>query len=179
MERMTLVYAENRRLPPPEVAYRYAIDNRVISIEYEAKGSPIFGEPWRPRTKPAYALWMMDVAEFFGRRVGNRSYFEFQVSPYNQYFEQEVIRFGREIDLDYRSGFRHRASIASRRTGCWRASMRIPLNALSSRGGDAEEIEGNFFAILGRPLNRFYFSAFLKPWKKMSTFHQADRFRVL
>jgi len=181
MKKLSLIYSENKRLKPPSVFYKYSQSENFLTIQYRITNSPIFADQYRPKNRSCFGLWMMDVVEFFGRLKGNPTYYEFQVSPYGQFFELEVIEPVKRIDLDYKGELKKSASISKNKTS-WNAKMIIPIESLMGNRIESFSkpiIEGNFFAILSKPFNRFYFSAFLPKIKKNPNFHQPKYFKKL
>jgi hypothetical protein len=180
MKELKLVYSEKCSSKPPKVYYEYDLSSKFLTIKWAVENSPIFADPHRPTTPKAFALWMMDVVEFFGRIKGNKTYYEFQVSPYGQFFDLEIIKPMKKINLRYDGGMIHQAKTFGNRR--WSATMRIPITKLSSETNKrlkSLKVEGNFFAILGEPFKRFHFSAFLPKSKKAPKFHQPKYFKNL
>lgn len=178
MHSMPLIFSEKKTLFKPSVFFSYKIGKTKMVIDFLVKNSPIFAEPWRIKNKKSFALWEMDVVEFFGSFKGGSTYYEFQVSPYGQYFDLEIIEPRKKINLEYQSKMKPSAKILSLTS--WKATMQIPLNNLKSKKTFSENsLYGNFFACLGRPFERFYFSAYLPKNKKRPDFHQPAFFRKL
>ena len=180
MHKLRLLYAENKKLKPPKVFYDYSIGKKSIDISFKVTKTSVFADPDRSRNKSCFGLWMMDVVEFFGRIKGNPTYFEFQVSPFNQFFELEIIKPMARVNLNYKGNMIHKATISKDKKS-WSATMKIPLSSLPSNKKVPENliIEGNFFALLGKPFNRFFHSAFMPKSTRTPKFHKPKYFRPL
>jgi hypothetical protein len=138
---------------------------------------PIYANPVLSKDSSQWGLWDWDVVELF-LSVGPDApipYYEFQISPLNQYFELEIFEPRKKINRDFHSGFSHGARQVSDRE--WRAEMVIPLKKLGWSGQNAH-LRGNLFAILGEPSKRSYWSAFL-PQQSAPDFHLPQFFKPL
>jgi hypothetical protein len=137
----------------------------------------------RPRVNPAlpvgvsqWGLWDWDVVEVFvSAGQANTPYLELQLSPLGQHVELLIHEPRRRWDAEFRSGFRGETRPWDGRA--WTARFEVPLTPLGWNG-DPVRVRGNFFAILGEPERREYFSAFLPP-QAQPDFHLPDRFRPL
>ncbi len=180
MSNLNIMYTQNRDIPKPSVSYEYSVTTTTLAIHFTVETESIFADPDFPKHKSCWGLWNMDVVEFYGTLDGNPHYYEFQVTPYNQYCELEIIKPHTELNLSYKSNFTHEAKIHSDNRS-WDATLTILLKSLSGNLllSETRKICGNFFAILGFPGKRFYFSAFLPETKTSPNFHQPEFFKVL
>ena len=180
MSKLNIIYTQNKNIPKPIVSYKYSLTKTDLAIHFTVETESIFADPDFPKHKSCWGLWNMDVVEFFGTLEGNPHYYEFQVAPYNQYCELEIIKPHTELNLSYKSNFTHEVKIHFDHRG-WEATITIPLKSLAGNIllSSTPKIRGNFFAILGFPGKRFYFSAFLPETKLSPNFHQPEYFRVL
>lgn len=189
MTKLNCLYQDNLKMKAPTVSYDYEVTKKSLILVFKVKGTEkVFGESYRPKDKPAFALWEMDVVEFFGRYKDQQSYFEFQVSPYGQFFELEILEPRKKINLEYKSGITKKVKLAANKKD-WEAKIEIPLLSLTHDKTDVKNevpILGNFFAILGQPMNRFYFSSFLPVnihsetgEKVKPDFHQPKYFEII
>ena len=147
-----------------------------LKIEFEViSPHPLQLDPDGSHSEPVWQLWENDVVEAFVS-VGEKTYFEFQVSPLGQYFELKVVRPREDVDRSFRSGLKWKAEIDPAGTN-WKAEMVIPLKNL---GWDEkpESVRGGLFAILGANEHKTYWAAFL-PKQKIPDFHLPDYFRPL
>src|ERR1700743_1082836 len=116
---------------------------------------------------------MFDVVELFVTfSETGFSYFEFEVSPFNQTFQVKIVSHARHqegVDL----GLVSSAAIVP---DGWTAQLQIPLKRLGW-DGDAGTIRGNFYSILEQS-PRSYWSPFL-PKAKTANFHQPQFFQPL
>jgi hypothetical protein len=117
--------------------------------------------------------YMFDVVELFVTfSETGFPYYEFEVSPYNQTFQVEIVSptlHQEGIDLGL-------VSSATVLPHGWRAELKIPLKSLGW-DGDPATIRGNFYSIFGRA-PRSYWSSFL-PRAKAANFHQPQFFQPL
>ena len=155
------------------------------------------GEP--ESVKPTPELYNTEVVELFVsvtgmpegplsadaavQRYGTRDaifpYFEFEVSPRNEFLELRILSPKKasgdhRFDATFQSGMVHSASRSG--TG-WQAEMRIPLKSLGW-DGDPMKVTGNAFAILGPKGSRSYWSLFL-PKQAKPDFHKPRYFERL
>jgi hypothetical protein len=117
--------------------------------------------------------YMFDVVELFVTfSESGFPYYEFEVSPYNQTFQVNIVSRARHFEgVDV--GLSSNAKIVR---GGWSAEMKIPLKTLGW-DGDAARIRGNLYAVLERN-PRSYWSSFL-PKAGRPNFHQPQFFRPL
>lgn len=125
--------------------------------------------------KPAYEF---DVVEIFVSQNpddGHYPYYEFELTPHGRTYQVRIKKKGNSqegIDLGMLKDVRVSADE-------WTATIRIPLRGeLAFRHLDTHKLYGNFFAVLGAPPNRSYWSAFLTNKDKLN-FHQPLKFRPL
>jgi hypothetical protein len=118
-----------------------------------------------------------DVVEVFVRNAKSNQpgYFEFEVSPYNQSLQVNIIEPRQQYCFGIKDGFTHTATITA--TG-WEAQLRIPLATIGWRSGQALELIGNAYAALGAGDQRVYWSLFELPPGKPD-FHVPGAFRPL
>ena len=118
-----------------------------------------------------------DVVEVFVRNAksGQPGYFEFEVSPYDQSLQVNVIEPRQQYCFGIKDGFTHTATIMA--TG-WEAELRIPLATIGWRSGQPLELVGNAYAALGDADHRIYWSLFELPPGKPD-FHVPGAFRPL
>jgi hypothetical protein len=116
-----------------------------------------------------------DVVEIFVRNAKSSQpgYFEFEVSPYNQSLQVNVIEPRQQYCFGIRNGFTHSASRTA--TG-WEAQLRIPLASIGWSKGQPLELVGNAYAALGETGHRIYWSLFELPPGKPD-FHVPAAFR--
>jgi FAD/FMN-containing dehydrogenase len=115
----------------------------------------------------------------FGTRDEIFPYYEFELSPRNEFLEVRILSpkkaaDDRRFDSTFKSGMVHSASESG--TG-WEAEMRIPLKNLGW-DGDPMKVTGNAFAILGPSGSRSYWSLFL-PRQIRADFHKPRYFERL
>jgi hypothetical protein len=115
----------------------------------------------------------------YGTRDEIFPYYEFEVSPRNEFLELRVLSpkkttGDRRFDPTFQSGMVHSAS---RNETAWEAEMRIPLKSLGW-DGDRAKVTGNAFAILGPTGSRSYWSLFL-PRQAHPGFHKPRYFERL
>ena len=168
-----------------EVApYRVNVTTRLIDgaflearFEVRSEVSPYANDTLN-RHHSQWGLWEWDVVELFvscSNDPSNCPYFEFQVSPLNQFLELKVVKPRVEVDHSFQSGFQHQVQRLER--GNWNAQMRIPVSSL---GWDhrPESIVGNAFAVLGEGPMRTYWSRYLDAQAKPD-FHLPQAFMRL
>ena len=122
---------------------------------------------------PNQLPYMFDVVELFVTFSDDGfPYFEFEVSPFNQILQVNIVsrtRHREGVDLGL-------VSSATILPNGWTAELRIPLKTLDW-DGDVTKIRGNFYAVLERA-PRSYWSSFL-PRAKKPDFHQPKFFQPL
>ena len=128
---------------------------------------------------PAGPLSANPAVQRFGTRDEIFPYYEFEVSPRNEFLEVRVLSPKKatgdhRFDSTFKSGMAHSAS---RNDTGWEAEMRIPLKNLKW-DGDPMKVTGNAFAILGPSGSRSYWSLFL-PRQAHADFHKPRYFERL
>jgi len=122
---------------------------------------------------PKQSPYMFDVVELFVTfSETGFPYFEFEVSPFNQTLQVNIVsrtRHREGVDL----GLVSSATIVPHG---WTAELKVPLKPLDW-DGDVGKIRGNFYSILERA-PRSYWSSFL-PKAKKPDFHQPKFFHPL
>jgi hypothetical protein len=163
----------------PAVSVSLGLEGDELVARYEVSTPEIHADSSASRTEAVWGLWDHDVVELFvcadpGPDGSSLPYYEFQVSPLDQFFELEILKPRKETNRLFRSKFSHQARIT--RQG-WNAEMRIPLRAIGWKG-DPSRVSGNAFAILGKSGERSYFSLFIEK-QDVPDFHLPERFRRL
>jgi len=122
---------------------------------------------------PKQYPYMFDVVELFVTFSDTGfPYFEFEVSPFNQTLQVNIVsRTRRREGVDL--GLVSSATIVPHG---WTAELKIPLKTLDW-DGDIKKIRGNFYSILEQA-PRSYWSSFL-PKAKTANFHQPRFFQPL
>jgi hypothetical protein len=122
---------------------------------------------------PGQLPYMFDVVELFVTFSDDGfPYFEFEVSPFNQTLQVNIVsrtRHREGVDLGL-------VSSATILPHGWTAELKVPLKPLGW-DGDPAKIRGNFYSILQR-MPRSYWSSFL-PRAKTANFHQPQFFKPL
>src|SRR3989338_3185168 len=149
MSKLNIIYTQNKNIQKPSVSYEYSLTTTNLTIHFTVETESIFADPDFPKHKSCWGLWNMDVVEFYGTLDGIPHYYEFQITPYNQYCELEIIKPHTELNLSYKSNFTHEATIRADHKG-WDATLTIPLKSLTDNISlsSTPKIRGNFFAIL-------------------------------
>jgi hypothetical protein len=124
-----------------------------------------------------YGIWDYDVIEVFLQPRKACPYYEFIVSPFNNYFELEIFKPRIDTNLNYKSNFDFYIFCDSQDFKTWSAKIIIDSKSIHF-DKNKDELYGNFFSILGAPKNRFYYSAFL-PTQKNPDFHLPQYFKKL
>lgn len=121
--------------------------------------------------------YQYDVVEVFVRNAKSDSpqYYEFEVSPYNQGLQVNVVAPRQEYCFGVQHGFTHSTKIVP---GGWEADMRIPLASLGWNGKQPLDLVGNAYAALGENDRRVYWSLFELP-AGPPDFHVPGAFRPL
>jgi hypothetical protein len=122
---------------------------------------------------PKQYPYMFDVVELFVTfSETGFPYFEFDVSPFNQTLQVNIVsrtRHREGVDLGL-------VSSATILPHGWTAELKVPLKTLDW-DGDVRKIRGNFYSILERA-PRSYWSSFL-PKARAANFHQPRFFQPL
>jgi hypothetical protein len=159
------------------VSVALALQGDELTVRFDVTAASSHSNPALARDAAQWGLWDWDVVELFIQpRANDPTYYEFQVSPLDQFFELEIFEPRKRFNKEYSSGFGHKASS---RPGGWTAEMRISLAKLGWNG-EATTLRGNAFAIIGggAPSPRSYWSLFLSQQQKPD-FHLPEKFLPL
>ncbi len=180
---LNLVYREEKQgvLPgPPRVSTQVDEDHGSLIIQFTVPTLSVYGRPELPLDRSVAGLWESDVVEIFlstaarADDVARSPYLEFQISPYNQFFELRVLEPRIKAEENPNLGLVHSAEIHPEH---WNARFEIPfIRHLGRR--KPTQLFGNLFAILGAPGHRAFYSAYTSPQKKPD-FHQPHQFKQL
>ena len=180
MQALRLVHPE--KLPGPcQVGCHAELHEEVLIVNFDVRTSGRLSINRALSTQSAqWGLWDWDVVELFLSVATpvpglHLPYFEFQVSPLNQYFELQILEPRKILNHDFKSGFRHEAKILPGQG--WSARMEVPLTVLGW-DRDPKSIVGSAFAILGQPEARSYWSQFFPP-QEVPDFHLPGNFKKL
>jgi hypothetical protein len=156
------------------VTVSFVRDGDVLLAKFNVTTNTIAAKPQLARNQYPYEY---DVVEVFVRNAKSESaqYYEFEVSPYNQALQVNIVEPRQEYYFGVKNGFTHTASIVA---GGWEAEMRIPLASLGWDGRQPLELIGNAYAALGEGDSRVYWSLFELPPGKPD-FHIPGAFRPL
>jgi len=166
--RLNLVSPKKSLLQIPVMAGLRVVGNDLI-VQFDVHTPTVNAkEELGPNEYP----YMFDAVEVFvTASETNFPYYEFELSPYNQQFQVEILDlkkpFKENADLGMKS------SVTKTDEG-WRGEIHIPLPA----GTDITKLRGNLYAILGKKPNRSYWSTFL-PTQLKPNFHQPQFFQPL
>jgi hypothetical protein len=152
----------------------FAIEGDSLLAHFEVTADDIFAKPQLARDEYPYDF---DVVELFVRNAksGDATYYEFEVSPYNQSLQVNVVEPRQQYQFGVKNGFTHQAAIVA---GGWQAEMKIPLASLGWDGKQPLQLTGNAYAALGAGDRRVYWSLFELPPGKPD-FHVPSAFRPL
>ena len=163
------------RSSPSPVQVELALEGKLLVANFDVVCAHIFAKKELARNEHPYEF---DVVELFvtsSNSPASDPYYEFEVSPYNQALQVNVIEPRREFYFGVKNGFQHSARITPRG---WQAEMRIPLETLGYKGSGQLSLHGNAYAILGEGSERLYWSLFELPPGKPD-FHIPSAFRPL
>ena len=144
----------------PPVHVEFLIDGNLLIAKFNVVCSTLYAKKELARTEHPYDF---DVVELFVTASDNPStapYYEFEVSPYNQSLQVNVIEPRREFYFGVKNGFEHSARLTPEG---WAAEMRIPLENIGIDGESDRALYGNAYAILGEGDQRLYWSLFELP----------------
>lgn len=166
--RLNLVFPKKSPLTHP-VSASVQIKDQTLIAHFDVQTDSIHA---KPELKAGEYPYMFDVVEvFFTASESGYPYYEFELSPYNQTLQVEVVDpkkpFIENADLGLTT------SVALTKGG-WQGTLRIPLPA----GADFKNLRGNLYAILGQKPLRSYWSTFLGKQSKPN-FHQPQFFQPL
>jgi hypothetical protein len=151
------------------VQVKAALADDTLTVSYSVTAPLNAVKVLGPKQYP----YMFDVVELFVTfSETGFPYFEFDVSPFNQTLQVNIVsrtRHREGVDLGL-------VSSATILTHGWTAELKIPLKPLDW-DGDVGKIRGNFYSILERA-PRSYWSSFL-PKAKKPDFHQPKFFQPL
>jgi hypothetical protein len=152
----------------------FAIEGDSLLAHSEVTADDIFAKPQLARDEYPYDF---DVVELFVRNAksGDATYYEFEVSPYNQSLQVNVVEPRQQYQFGVKNGFTHQAAIVA---GGWQAEMKIPLASLGWDGKQPLQLTGNAYAALGAGDRRVYWSLFELPPGKPD-YHVPSAFRPL
>jgi len=156
------------------VTVAFEIDGDSLLAHFKVTAADISAKPQLAHDEYPYDF---DVVELFVRNAqsGSPAYYEFEVSPYNQALQVNVVEPRQQYHFGVKNGFTHRATIV---TGGWEAEMQIPLASLGWDGKQPLQLTGNAYAALGAGDRRVYWSLFELPPGKPD-FHVPSAFRPL
>jgi hypothetical protein len=156
------------------VAVAFAIEGDSLLARFKVSATDIYAKRELARDEYPYEF---DVVELFIRNASSAdpTYYEFEVSPYNQSLQVNVVEPRRQYHFGVKNGFTHEARIVA---GGWEAEMRIPLATLGWNGTEPLRLIGNAYAALGANERRVYWSLFELPPGKPD-FHVPSAFRPL
>lgn len=159
---------------PAPVTVTFAREGDSLLVHFTVTTTTIFAKPQLARNEYPYEF---DVVELFVRngKSGDPTYYEFEVSPYDQALQVNVREPRQQYHFGVKNGFTHRAQIVA---GGWKAELKIPLASLGWDGTAPVELVGNAYAALGQGEERIYWSLFELPPGKPD-FHVPAAFRPL
>jgi len=172
----TLAFSNPRQgdAVPAPVSVAFAREGDSLVASFRVTTGKIAARPQLEHNDYPYEH---DVVELFVRNANSRAsgYFEFEVSPYNQSLQVNVIEPRQEYYFGVKNGFSHSATIAG---DGWEAEMKIPLASIGWDGRSPLQLVGNAYAALGEADQRVYWSLFELPAGKPD-FHVPGAFRPL
>jgi hypothetical protein len=149
-------------------------DTGSLRVHFKVATATVFAKPRLASSEYPYEY---DVVEVFLRNAQSPvpGYFEFEVSPYNQALQVNIIEPRQEYHFGVRNGFTHSATMTA---DGWEAEMKIPLASIGWDGHSPLQLVGNAYAALGEGERRIYWSLFELPAGKPD-FHVPSAFRPL
>lgn len=156
------------------VTVRFVRLRDVLLVQFKVATDKIVAKPQLAHDEYPYQF---DVVEVFvsNAKSGSSRYYEFEVSPYDQALQVNIVAPRQEYYFGVKNGFAHSAKIVD---GGWEAEMRIPLASIGWDGRQPLELIGNAYAALGEGDSRVYWSLFELPPGKPD-FHIPGAFRPL
>ena len=154
-----------------ELEARIGLESSNLTIEFQVRTPRVHFNPEWPIDHSKWGLWEQgDVVELFLATgdITREGYFEFQVSPQNQYFTLHILEPRKRHDEKRPMPFAHSSQWDAKR-GLWNASLTVPLESYGWQG-DLDRLKGGLFAMLGESGRRSYWSAFL-PRQDKPDFH--------
>jgi Carbohydrate family 9 binding domain-like len=169
-----LAYSNPQQTISAPVTVSFVRDGDALLATFKVTTNTIAAKPQLAHNQYPYEY---DVVEVFVRNAksGSPQYYEFEVSPYNQALQVNIVEPRQEYYFGVKNGFTHTATIVA---GGWEAEMRIPLASLGWDGKQPLELIGNAYAALGEGDSRVYWSLFELPPGKPD-FHIPGAFRPL
>jgi len=161
------------------VEARVALESSRLTVEFQVRTPRIHFNPEWPLDHSKWGLWEQgDVVELFLATgdIAKGGYFEFQVSPGNQFFTLHVLEPRKRHDEKRPMPFTH-GSHWDEKQGLWTAILEVPLGSYGWHG-DSDRLCGGLFAMLGEAGSRTYWSSFL-PCQEKPDFHLPERFQRL
>ena len=173
-EPLHLTYPAKSNLQQP-VAVQFALEGDLLHARFEIKNPSINAK--RVLAKGEYP-YQHDVVELFlsvnSSASPNLPYYEFELSPYDQTFNVQILDLHKPFINNIDIGSTHHAEIIP---GGWRGQLTIPLKNIGW-SGDVSKITGNAYAITGASPQRSYWSLSI-PQQPKPNFHQPQFFRPL
>ncbi len=161
----------------PSVKADITLAGDRLRVDYQVRNAKLNAQARFPKDQPVWNLWDLDVCEIFisssqdQSLVATSPYFEFQVSPFGQFFELKVLEPRKSADQSFRSGLTCGGDVKT--TQAWNAWIEIPLSALGLSG--QLPVFGGVFACLLRPPHRAYMASHL-PVQDKPDFHLPAQF---
>jgi hypothetical protein len=155
---MPLRFSNPAQSAPSPVTVQMSIQGELLVAQFQVAAEEIFAKKDLGPTNYPYEF---DVVELFVTcsDASKPPYFEYEVSPFNQSLQVNVITPRQEYYFGVKNGFTHSAALTERG---WQAEMRIPLMNIGWHGS-GHEIRGNAYAALGQGEKRAYWSLFELP----------------
>jgi len=165
---------QQSRAAPTPVTVTLALDDHSLTVHFKVTCAKIFAREQLAHGEYPYEY---DVVELFvaNANLVDHGYYEFEVSPYNQSLQVNVVKPREEYYFGVKNGFSHEARIVQ---GGWEADMSIPLAALGWEESQPLQLVGNAYAALGDNDHRVYWSLFELSAGKPD-FHAPSAFRPL
>lgn len=142
----------------PSVQFHTSLDGNFLKVDFRIANAKLNAKATYPKDRPVWGLWDSDVCELFissaqseDAIVGAR-YFEFQVSPFAQYFELEILEPRVKWNEEFRSGVEYSAAV--RTTQAWSCSLKLDLQKLGL--DPTKPVYGNLCSCLLREPHRAY-----------------------
>jgi hypothetical protein len=159
---------------PAPVTVSFAREGASLRVHFKVTAAAIFAKPQLAHGEYPYDF---DVVELFvtNAKSGSPAYYEFEVSPYNQSLQVNVVAPREEYYFGVKNGFTHKAVITA---DGWEVEMNIPLASLGWDGKQPLRLIGNAYAALGEKDRRVYWSLFELPGGKPD-FHMPSAFQPL
>ena len=155
------------------------LEGATLVVDFQVNLLHAHGNPELQKDKSQWALWDEgDVVELFLATgdIKTQGYFEFQLSPWNQFFTLHILEPRKRTDDRRPMPFEHQSAWDAT-SGVWKARMKIPLREYGWQGSPAS-LAGGLFAILGPKGAQTFWSAFL-PMQEKPDYHLPEHFRPL